>query len=784
MKKMLIILGLAALSVCMGQQLETVIPLPDTLCQLDSPKHMVYFAPANRAFVAGDGGGTNNLIVLDVGQNQREAVIDVNGSVYQLLCVDTLGKVFCANANSGRVTIVDAWTLEVKAVLPTGAGPRAMCVSPEGSRVYVVNRYGGTVTVIDGIADSIVATVPVGSERLAGICYCRSADKVYCADEDSNAIVAIDAITNHVVATIPVGRGPTDLVCPLGLGKLFAAERLGDRISVVDVAGDSIIATATTANEPWALHYCPLNGIVYCACATGDSVTAIDAQTNQVVAHIPVGREPVSLECDTTTGRLFCVNSHSDDVSVIDVYTNQVVAVLPFREFPQVARLVDTGRKLYVLNFGPADVTVIDAETYAVETVIPVGRGDLTDLCYAAEVGKLYVLSETCDRVYVVDGATNALLATIPVTEGPFELSYNARDSKVYCAGSHRKEVTVLDALGDSVLKTFSLPGEPVAACYHPGVGKYYCSCADYSIAVYDGRSDSLVAAIPTLALGARDLICNTHDGKLYCHDDYYVAIVDAESDSVLGRISVWWIPYLLAYNPISNKVYSVYWDQPRYRLAVIDGSGDSIIVRTLAAMDQPVAMMHHRPENKVYVANWGSGSISVVDGVTNQYLHSLQPRSFATRDLCSDAAYNRVYCSFQDSVVFAIDACHDTVCAEVRLPAYAWHLEMNPTHGRVYVTLQEDLGVIRDTTPAGLAGGRPTHADVAGLGPTVVPRMLSLTGMHDAVLLDITGRRVMELKPGANDIRHVAPGIYFLRRPKTEDGGPSTAVRKIVIQR
>jgi hypothetical protein len=50
--------------------------------------------------------------------------------------------------------------------------------------------------------------------------------------------------------------------------------------------------------------------------------------------------------------------------------------------------------------------------------------------------------------------------------------------------------------------------------------------------------------------------------------------------------------------------------------------------------------------------------------------------------------------------------------------------------------------------------------------------------------LLDIQGRKVMDLEPGANDIRHVAPGVYFVRRPETGDGRPRTAVRKIVIRR
>jgi hypothetical protein len=43
--------------------------------------------------------------------------------------------------------------------------------------------------------------------------------------------------------------------------------------------------------------------------------------------------------------------------------------------------------------------------------------------------------------------------------------------------------------------------------------------------------------------------------------------------------------------------------------------------------------------------------------------------------------------------------------------------------------------------------------------------------------LLDISGRKVLDLKPGANDVSRLSPGVYFVRSE------PST-VTKVVIQR
>jgi hypothetical protein len=48
-------------------------------------------------------------------------------------------------------------------------------------------------------------------------------------------------------------------------------------------------------------------------------------------------------------------------------------------------------------------------------------------------------------------------------------------------------------------------------------------------------------------------------------------------------------------------------------------------------------------------------------------------------------------------------------------------------------------------------------------------------------VLLDATGRKVMALRPGPNDVRHLPAGVYFLRMANGEGRMANT---KVVIQR
>jgi transglutaminase-like putative cysteine protease len=72
---------------------------------------------------------------------------------------------------------------------------------------------------------------------------------------------------------------------------------------------------------------------------------------------------------------------------------------------------------------------------------------------------------------------------------------------------------------------------------------------------------------------------------------------------------------------------------------------------------------------------------------------------------------------------------------------------------------------------------------------PTIVRGVLELAGDRGpgtgdrAALLDISGRRMVKLQPGANDVRHLAPGVYFVYESET-DGRRKTGIRKVILEK
>ncbi|MEO0079224.1 MAG: hypothetical protein ABIK44_00905 [candidate division WOR-3 bacterium] len=83
-------------------------------------------------------------------------------------------------------------------------------------------------------------------------------------------------------------------------------------------------------------------------------------------------------------------------------------------------------------------------------------------------------------------------------------------------------------------------------------------------------------------------------------------------------------------------------------------------------------------------------------------------------------------------------------------------------------------------TALSGIAKGQPLSADREPRAAAIVRRTLFLNRGEDAVptiLLDATGRKMLVLHPGANDLRHLAPGVYFMRRA---EGGWREAIVRV----
>ena len=107
--------------------------------------------------------------------------------------------------NSGHVFAIGVATNTITAAIPTGPGPEAVYISPDGTRAYVANANANDVAVIDTATNTVTATIPAGGEPVGVL---MSGTTAYVADAASNTVAVIDTATSTVTATIAVGDTP------------------------------------------------------------------------------------------------------------------------------------------------------------------------------------------------------------------------------------------------------------------------------------------------------------------------------------------------------------------------------------------------------------------------------------------------------------------------------------------------------------------------------------------------------------------------------------------------
>ena len=104
--------------------------------------------------------------------------------------------------------------------------------------------------------------------------------------------------------------------------------------------------------------------------------------------------------------------------------------------------------------------------------------------------------------------------------------------------------------------------------------------------------------------------------------------------------------------------------------------------------------------------------------------------------------------------------------------------------YGEIYYkrNLTGNVGVEEErSTPYAL---RTTPIPTIVRGVLETPETTSREPQAANALLDIAGRKVLDLHPGPNDVSRLAPGVYFVREEPETSGHKLRAIRKITITR
>jgi DNA-binding beta-propeller fold protein YncE len=320
----------------------------------------------------------------------------------------------------------------------------------------------------------------------------------------------------------------------------------------------------------------------------------------------------------------------------------------------------------------------------------------------------------------------------------------------VFSGSGSGDTVYAYDCLRDTVRSVFHLTDAVPCAVFDSRSNRVFFACEDApTLRAIDPTTNSVVKTFELVG-GSSDgrLALNPGLGRLYYTDQSpnRMFTIDLLTDSVLASDSLPW------------DVDTMFLDQRLGKLFLCSRNVDSVlvfdcyqgaIVDTVYAGYRYAGLLDDR-NDKLYLR-----SGAVADCRYDSVVTTLPPGTLNPRSMAWDALDNRVF---------------------------------QATTSRLYV-YRDDLTGVADK-PVGTRTQRlPTIIRGVLYLPDAVGGERSAVSAH---LLDISGRKVLDLKPGPNDVRALAPGVYFCLQtagsassaePSAVGRQPS-AVTKVVIAR
>jgi YVTN family beta-propeller protein len=385
------------------------------------------------------------------------------------------------------------------------------------------------------------------------------------------------------------------------------------------------------------------------------------------------------------------------------------------------------------------------------------------------------------------------VLKTIKTGRYPQPLVLSPSSNKVYFADSG--DVSVFDCASDSIIARVALGRSPSVLCVSDS-GKVYV-VVDSGVAVID-RGDTIRAVVSVPNKSSHSAGCyDRTDVKVYVGyalgDSAMVSVIDARVDSVAATIRVRdgrGYQQALCWEETHDKLYASYTESDS--VAVIDCAADTILKKILVTTGIG-SMYSDSICGKVYCVDYAGRCLHIINAATDTCYRSLTV-GYATSllDNGRQGPANRLYCTDGEGGAVRVIAGYKMDSILTRIPvgdlpsALAW----NPTHSRMYVANEgsSSITVIRDTLLPGVEEG---EARAVGRRPeaTVVRGVLMFEPasgagrMANGELLDVSGRKVIDLNPGANDVRALAPGVYFVTE-RLATGSARTELCKVLIVR
>ncbi len=203
---------------------------------------------------------------------------------------------------------IDTRTFAITHVIATGAVPKFMRVTPDGSRLLVSNWCGFDVSIIDTATNTEITRIDVGRHP-RGIAITEDSKRAYVTVMGESKIDVIDLNSNSVVGTVPeAGYTPRHLVLSPGGTYLYVSNNLANQIRKIDLRSGTVVGTAATGVEPRTMAISDDGESLYVVNYEDGTVSKVRTSDMEILQTERSGTHTVGITYDAATRQVWVAN--------------------------------------------------------------------------------------------------------------------------------------------------------------------------------------------------------------------------------------------------------------------------------------------------------------------------------------------------------------------------------------------------------------------------------------------------------------------------------------------
>jgi YVTN family beta-propeller protein len=496
---------------------------------------------------------------LDVGN-----VVPENGTYPMDVVLSPSAHRLFIGCDGGLVVVVNTTTDRVTGAISTGGGVNSLAYDVANNEVYATSYGASSVIIINASDEQKVGTIPVGVEP-TGVTYDPLNQRVLVLNYGSNNVSVINGSTNRVIQSFPVGSGPGTLAVDTANGRLFTSNA-GGNVTIDDGSTYSSLGSVTAGPDPGKIAYAPSNGYLYVAVSGTNTVTAIDGATGVAGYKIPVGPCPWGVAYDPATKHIFVTDTTcttSGNVSVISTSSQSVIATIPVGDYPFSIADDPTMGLLYTANQLGTNVSVINASQDKVVGAVGAGNQP-ADFAYDDANHLVYLADQGGNDVAILNGTTGAELGNFGTGFAPYGVAYDSRTGILFVTNSFSNNVTAVRAQTEISIGSINVGLDPQGIAFDPANGELYvANCGSDTVSVINGSTLSLIA---TVGAGScpKEVVYDPDDERVYVANagplyiqgfDLNVTVLDGTTNRPVHSITVGSAPWGETFDGVNRTV-------------------------------------------------------------------------------------------------------------------------------------------------------------------------------------------------------------------------------------